>query len=410
MNEMEEREILRVQMLGSFLMTYQGEKIQVGKKQTTKAIQMLQVLLHAGDAGITRNQLLECTFGRDLEGDLSNNLSVTVYHLRKLLKESKLPDEKYIQIKGGRYRFVSSFPVEVDALEFEQLITEAKQCPKEQRISCLKKACDLYKGPFLPALAGEEWAVVAGAHYQYLYFDCLEEVCTYLKEQREYEELLSLSGFAASLYPFDEWQIWQMEAMLAMKQCKEALALYEKTTEMYFEELAAPPSERMTEFFQRMSGQVQLEFSSFQEIQMDLKEEEKKEGAYYCPYPSFIDSYHMAVRIMERSGQSIYLMLCTIHDERKQLSENLDRMKMISDRLGESIQKALRRGDVYTRYNMSQYLVILMGIRQEECPIAVNRIDACFRQLESSRRVYVTYRTASILNVEDDGEEIHFLG
>lgn len=406
---MEKSEVLKVRMFGGFMLTYKGEKIQIGKKQTTKAIQMLQVLLHAGESGVTRNQLLECTFGRDIEGDLSNNLSVTVYHLRKLLKESKLPEEKYICIKGGRYRFKSSYPVEVDALLFEQLIRESRTCAKEQRIPVLKKACELYEGPFLPALAGEEWAIVAGAHYQYLYFDCLEEVCVYLKEQREYEELLKLSSFAVSLYPFDEWQIWQMEAMLAMKQYKEALTLYENTTKMYFEELAAPPSERMTAFFQRMSSQVQLEVSSFQEIQMDLKEEAGQNGAYYCPYPSFIDSYHMAVRIMERSGQSIYLMLCTIHDERKQVTENLERLKVISDKLAESIQIALRRGDIFTRYNMSQFLVILMGIRQEECPIAVSRIDACFRQRESSRRVHVTYRTASIACVEDDGEEIHFL-
>ncbi|MDE7059169.1 MAG: GGDEF domain-containing protein [Lachnospiraceae bacterium] len=120
---------------------------------------------------------------------------------------------------------------------------------------------------------------------------------------------------------------------------------------------------------------------------MYLEEEAGQDGAYYCPYPSFIDSYHMAVRIMERSRQSIYLMLCTIHDERKQLTENLERLKEISDKLAESIQIALRRGDVFTRYNMSQFLVILMGIRQEERPITVSWIDACFHQRESSRRV-----------------------
>ena len=46
---MEEKEILRVQMLGGFAMTYGGKTVQVGKKQTARAVLMLQALLYAGE-------------------------------------------------------------------------------------------------------------------------------------------------------------------------------------------------------------------------------------------------------------------------------------------------------------------------------------------------------------------------
>lgn len=404
----EKKAVLKVRMFGGFTITYQGKAIQVGKKQTTKALQMLQALLHAGTAGLTRGQILEYIFGREPEGDVSNNLSVTVYHLRKLLRESGLPEEKYIQIKGGRYRFVASYPVEVDARIFEELIEKAKDYSGENRIKLLKRACCYYKGHFLPALAGEEWVTVEGARYQGMYESCLEEVCSFLKERREYDDLERLSRYASVLYPFDEWQIWQMESLLARNRTKEAVELYEKTTAMYFDELAAPPSKRMTDFFRRMSRQIQFEVSSFYEIQTELKEQDGNTGAYYCSYPSFVDSYHMAARLMERSGQSVYLILCTIYDERKRAVKGREQMREISDKLSEAIQESLRKGDVFTRYNASQFLIILIGIRKEECPAVISRMDSCFRRRESSRQIRVTYRTASIDCLQEEEEEVFF--
>jgi len=102
---------------------------------------------------------------------------------------------------------------------------------------------------------------------------------------------------------------------------------------------------------------------------------------------------------MERSGESVYLLVCTITDEKRQVIEDEERLREISERLSEAIREALRQGDVYTRYNMSQFLVILLGIRKEECSITIGRIDACFRKKESSRKIEVSYRTASIANV-----------
>lgn len=110
------------------------------------------------------------------------------------------------------------------------------------------------------------------------------------------------------------------------------------------------------------------------------------------------------VRVMERSGQSIYLMLCMISDERKKMQEPpADRMKTVSDKLAQAIREALRRGDVFTRYNKSQFLVLLTGIRKEECSIIISRIDANFRRRENSRRIHVTYRAASIACISGGG-------
>ncbi len=391
---------LSVQMLGDFAMTYQGKIIQTGRNQTTKVLQLLQLLLYAGSQGLTRLQLMERLYDSEMEGDRANNLRVTVFHLRKLLAGTELPKEQHISTENGRYRFVSSFPVEVDVVHFEELLKKAEKAENpEQRLELLKEACYDYKGYFLPALSGEEWVIVAGAHFQNLYFTALEEVCDQMKKRGEFTELLELCSQAASLYPFDEWQIYQMECLLELGRPKEAIALYEKTTEMYFDELDMPPSERMVACFRQMSSQIQLNTGDFNEIREMLKEKPQRNGAYYCTYPSFMDIYRIIVRTMERSGQSVYLLLCTILDERQKRMEDSEGLKKISEHLAEAIQETLRRGDTYTRYNMSQYLVLLTGTRREDCHVATSRIDTSFRKKVSSRRVHVNYRVASIANI-----------
>ena len=394
--------LLEVQMLGGFQLTYQGQEFQVGKKQTTKALRMLQMLLHAGAAGVSREQLILNLFGYEAESDVINNLSVTVHYLRKLLKESLLPKENYIYIKGGRYGFSSSFPVKVDALDFQEQMERAKKESEESRLELLKNACWLYRGHFLPALSGEEWVTVEGAYYRYLYTECMEELFQLMMARGEQEELFELCGRAAAIYPFDEWQICQMECLMALKRFKEARALYEKTESLYLDELDAAPMERMTEFFHKMSREIQMESGNFNEIQAQLKEEGWEPGAYYCSYPSFVDTYRVMARVMERSGQSVYLMLCTILDERKKHQANSEGLKKVSDKLRECIQQSLRHGDVFTQYNKSQFLVLLMGLRKEESTVIINRIDTCFRRQESSRRVHVTYRTASIAYISEE--------
>lgn len=388
----EESRVLKVQMLGGFSMTWEGKWLQIGKHQATKTIQLLQLLLHAGAEGISRLQLLDYLFGRDAEGDIANNLRVTVHNLRRMLISAELPDENYIHVSGGRYYFVSSFSVKIDARVFEETVKAAEKAEEGEKLKLLKEACRLYTGHFLPGMSCEEWAAVAGAHYQRLYTHCMEEVYNRMKEREEYAQLLQLCSQAAALYPFDDWQTWQIDCLLAMNRPKDALALYDKTTAMYFDELGLPPSEHMMERFHQMSGQIRLNTGELSEIRESIKEKGRLSGAYYCSYPSFVDSYRMVVRLMEGSEQPAYLMLCTISDEKGKLLENPDRLKAVSDGAAEAIRGVLGDSDVFTRYSMSQFLAIMMKVRKEDCTIITNRIESDFRKKENSRRIRLTFR------------------
>ena len=68
----------------------------------------------------------------------------------------------------------------------------------------------------------------------------------------------------------------------------------------------------------------------------------------------------------------------------------------LSEKLFDSIQESLRRGDIFTKYNLKQYLVMLIGIRKEECSIVTSRIDSSFRKKCSNRNIKIQYHISSV--------------
>jgi len=387
---------MTVRMFGRFEVIYNDQMLNLGHSHATKAMKLLQMLLFYGAEGIHRAQIIQYLFGVDAEGSLQTNLRVVVHNLRKILEQSGLPEHDYISIEAGVYRFDPGCTFEVDARRFESLIKSAKIAGKELQYELLQEACNLYKGHFLPELGGEDWVIMRDAQFQNLYTESLTVLAEMMKEREQYQELYILSNHAASLYPFDEWQVYAMDALVAMGDAKGAMELYDATTTMYFKELAMPPSEKMMECFRHMREKLQMRTSNICEVQGEMDEKEFMQGAFFCQYPSFTDNYRMLNRMMERSGQSVYLLMCTIRDEAGKVVDETEGLQRISEDLFLAIRESLRRGDVFTKYNLKQYLVMLVGIRREECSIVTERIDKNFRKRYSGRNIRIHYYISSV--------------
>lgn len=105
---------LRVNMLGRFSITYGDQPITFKRNSATKAVKLLQILLHSsltenqGNGGISRAQLLDDLFGREELANVGNNLRVTVFRLRKMLIEAGLPEYDYIVKEKGVFYLAQS--------------------------------------------------------------------------------------------------------------------------------------------------------------------------------------------------------------------------------------------------------------------------------------------------------------
>lgn len=390
------QKVLKVRMLGAFEMSYNGEEISFERNTTTKTNQLLQILLWAGKEGIAREELLYRLFGREEITNPSNSLRAIVFRLRKLLAETGLPElEEYIYIKSGKYRFTSDIPVELDIKEFEELVRQAlSQQQEDKRIELLEMACAVYGGDFLALLQSEEWVAKQAAFYKEKYNFCMKELCELLEKRKEYQKLYEVAAKAVELYPYDEWQIWQIDSLMAEKRMKEAMHLYEATCELLFRGALVFPSEEFKERLAQLNSSLEKKADDIDEIQKGLLEEGLQKGAFYCSYPSFAESYRYMKRVTERNGSSAYLLVCTITDGKKEPLDKSERLEMLGEELSCAIKSALRRGDLYTKYSNNQYLVLLLDIEQKDCVSVIDRINAHFEN--PSRKNYIKYQVAPI--------------
>lgn len=222
------------------------------------------------------------------------------------------------------------------------------------------------------------------ASYKKMYCDSLTWIIEWLKKRREYDEILCLVETACRLYPFEEWQTVKIDCYIAQNRYNEAMAEYENTARMLAEELGVAPSERMMEQFRDMSSHISNRPGTVEDIKHGLQEDKKDGGAFYCTPPSFRDVYRMVRRNMERSGRFVYLLVCSLTDSQGRAMEQGEKLEQLAGKLGDAIHSSLRRGDAFTRYSASQYLVMLGGISWENCQIVISRITDSFTKEHKS--------------------------
>lgn len=403
---MMDHDILKVRMLGGFTLEYKGKELVLDRNIYSKTTQLLQlILLHTKESGISKATLIEELYGRSEVENKNGSLNNTLFRLRKQLKSMGLPESNYINISAGMCQWDPEIKVYVDVCEFKEIIEAGrKEKRKQERNNIWLKAWKLYRGEFLPNMIGEDWAAVENVRCRDMYFMCVEELCHWLKTEEKFEELHQVAHGAADIYPFDDWQIWEIDSLIGMSRYKEGMEVYKRTAKLLFDEMGISPSEKMLERFRLMGERTSQAEGAIEDIKYRLKEKEAVKGAYFCAFPSFVDVYHVFSRMMERTGISVFLMLCTLDFEDRLPTSEEERL--MSDTLRETIQNSARKGDFYTRYNVRQYLIMLIGINQENCQLVTKRIDEGFRKrVGSQKNVQVDYYVASVGEVCDENKE-----
>ena len=392
--------VLQVRLFGMEKITYGDIPVLYGRSNITQSMKLLLILLHSGKKGIARNRLLEALYGRKEMADSSNSLRVTSYRLKKMLMNSGLPEHEYVYIEEGIYYWDSPMETVVDTNVFVELLDEAETATGEKKIELLKNACQMYNGEFLQKLSGDEWVLMESIRYKNQYTKALKQLCKMLMEQHEYEEVLRMVVPACEMYPFEEWQAVKIDCYMAMNRYKDAIREYDRTAKMMFEELGISPSEKMLKQFKVMSQHISNRPQMIGEIKNNLREEKEEKGAFFCTFPSFRDAYRVIKRGMERNGMSVFLLLCTLTDNKGYPLEPSDKLTEMSNELYGAIKNTLRRCDSFTKYNSSQYLVMLMGTNEENCGIVMDRIANCFAREHKSWKNNLKYSVSSLYDLD----------
>ncbi len=394
---------LQIKMFGGFAMTWNGTEITFARSGNKKFVQLLQLLFLNYEQGIGKREVLAALYDGGAEAVNNKNLNNVIYRLKRQLVNAGLPDgEDYISLKKGLLRWNSSFTVEIDADRMECFLkgADGEAISYEKQMQLYRQAEAEYTGEFLPESSGELWVVEQNQKYKALYEGLVQKLGNRLMEDGQYEEAWQCYRKAAEIFPADEWQLKAMDCLLELGRFREAQELYRETVRFYCEEMGLPPGKELLKRLRRMEEQMVQPAGDFRAIRAQVKEHEA-DGAYYCLLPSFIDSCRIMTRMAERSGQSVFLMLLNLNDSSGDAFEDPERLAVQMEKLKDAIRRALRRGDLYTRYSKNQFLIILIGTEQENCHKAFFRLQNEWKQTEGHKGA-LTYTTESLLQLAGD--------
>ena len=378
---------------------------------------MMQALIHYSDCGIAKDKLEEIVIGeRDIDAP-HTALRVIVYKTKQKLAQLGLPGKNLIYLEGGIYYWTPDIEIEEDAAEFEKLYNEAcaleKQMPQEpesaetvcdERIKEIEdnmlelyvKALYLYKGEFLAAYTGETWIAQEARRYHTMFEKIINEAAYILRKRKQFKRLEKLGVYAAKVDPFNEWEELIMEAMVETRRYDEAEELYTDVVDYYLRECGIYPSSRLLEILEKYSNQMNHAHEILENIQEGMNEQEETErGGYFCSYPVFKGIYQASIRIMKRTRVPVYLMLCTLEDEEDRQVQSETKINKYSRQLKKCVGESIRYSDIYTSYGKVQFLIMLIGIKREDCEIVKKRINRQFAK--KNPRVAEKYHVNSIV-------------
>lgn len=360
------QQVLYVKMFGDFSLEYQGISLIAKKKKETQFAQVLQLIFHSGEKGISREHLEKVLFGERTLDDANHAIHSLIYNIRKKLEQTGLPKGKYIISRRGRFYWNKEIPFEEDAQE--------------------------------------GWVKAERERYQTMFRELVKYMAELLRTKKAYIQLEKLGRHVSKAAPYEEGELLVLEALTGMGRTEQVEILYGETMEKYRQVYMEEELIKLKDFRRKIQEQLDHPYDILDNIQENMTERlEKVKEPYQCNWMVFREIYHMVARMIERSGQQVQLMLCTLTDMEKHPIRSDECAEVLSRYIWESICRSIRAGDVVTRYGKGQYLVLLINTKPEDCQEIQKRIDAQFRKKNTVYEIrYNVKSVRSLNNAKDD--------
>lgn len=391
--------VIYVSMLGGFSITMNGKTIADQSNQAKKPWCLLEYLITFRDRDIPTEELIDLFWKDDASNNPGGALKTLMFRVRKLLEPLGYPTQKLVLQNRRSYGWTKSISTVCDTDQFEKLClqTESEGINEEERLALCLKAFALYKGSFLPKSEWEAWVVPINTYYHTLYQKLTHRVLLLLNEKKDYPTMIDLCQQAIAIDPYEEDAHYYLIYSLYQSGNQHmAMEHYQHVCDMFYNEFAITPSLRFKDLYKLISDKkhgITMDLSIIQEL---LMEGFTDKGAFCCEPSVFRDIYQLEARAIERTGDSIYLCLLTISSLKGDLLKPAVQTRAM-DELGEAIRTSLRRGDIYSRYSVSQYLMLLPTATYENGEMVLKRIIRNFKKAYSRKDLSITYSLQGIV-------------
>lgn len=381
MNEVNHDEPLKINMFGSFSLSYKNNTIDDNTNRFKKIWFLLEYLITFREKNISQNELIETLWPDEDLTDPANNLKTLIHRARTTLDGIGFEKGKnIIRFSRGSYSWNNDLNFEIDAEIFSSILINAKGIKDERyRLEEELVAINMYKGTYLPKSSLEPWAVPISTYYHNLYLEAVYDAIKILSKEQNYKIISDICTKATLIDPYNEELHYEYILSLTKQNLHhEALNHYEFVVDMFYKQFGLNLSDKITKLYKNILNTTKEVEYDITLIKENLKEGEYNQGAYFCELGLFKELCQIESRAIARTGVSIHLALISITSNYVELDNKI--MNSTMDKLHTSIQESLRRGDVFTRYSLSQFLVLLPSTNIENAQMVVNRIEKSFKR------------------------------
>lgn len=382
--------------LGGFSIKVGDEEINDSSNQSKKPWRLLEYLVVFQKKEISTNELITAIWGDNPGVNPGGALKTLMFRSRKLLEPLGIPSHKVLVQQKGSYAWTRDYPTVLDLDRFESICTQAIGQEEEASLSLCLEGLSVYKGDVLPKSEYESWVIPISTYYHSLYQKLVLKTVAILLKKKDYSHIASICRAAVGIDPFDEEFHYYLVYSLYMDgHISQAIEEYNHTMDLFYHEFSISPSVHFRELYKTIRGKEQGVNTNLNSIQ-DALEEKASSGAFYCEYPVFQDLFQLERRAIERTGDSIYLCLLSVST----LDGRVPKLAILNkamEHLNQSIKSSLRCSDVYTRYSISQYILLLPTVTKEKGEMVLNRVISHFRKQYNRKDLIVDLRLEPLL-------------
>ncbi|MEG0264703.1 MAG: BTAD domain-containing putative transcriptional regulator [Erysipelotrichaceae bacterium] len=390
--EQNNNELMKIRMIKEFVIEYKNERICMNDIAPRQMMNLLAILVYQRRKPINKDKLIELLW-QENENPL-NVMKFSIFRLRTFLKEQPvLADLDLIITTKKGYEFNQEIPVEID-VEMIEDCWQQMNLDSKTNLESIKKAkiiLEYYKGKFLEG-STEDWMLHIQSYLQNIYQRTFELYANHLLLNKNYDELIEVAHRAISIDAFhEEAYYYYIDSLIENQLFNKALTAYKDVQKLFFEEFGSPLSLKLRSLYNVIIAKDEEDEMDINTLKDKLTIGLKDEGAFYCEYELFRHIFQVELRNSVRENRLEFLVVFEIHIEGSE-KEQLVYM----DKLKKVIHMSLRKGDVFSRMNKIQYVLLIPCKNVESAHMVIHRITSAYYRKVSKERVKLHYYLSTL--------------
>jgi len=356
---------LEIYTLGEFKVKCDGKILSPQNRLNEKPWLLFKYLITERGKNIHPEVIIDELWPDQEIKNPKHTITNLVYRLRKNLN-SKEKDCQYIINCQGRCFFNKESQYWLDIEEFINLCKKANLVNNdkpEEAFQYYEQAFNLYNGDYLPEIPYYDWVIPSRNNYHWYYIEHIIEYLKLLQDHERHQKIIQVceKTFNIELLEEEIHSIY-ISSLLNLGKAGHARSHYKYANELFNKNLNLNNMPKLEELYHEKEDKNYLNL-----IKEKLEERDNVRGAFICTNDIFRMIYKLEKRRSERNNKPIFIAYIKFNNK-DLIENNIYQIEGI-------LQKELRKGDIITRWDEDQYLMLLLDLNNQYASKVIKRIS-----------------------------------